>query len=569
MRPRLPHSPMKSWYRLLLSCAGFVAGLYAYTLLMETFGGFSSSALYKQWIELLLVLYLYCLFYTLLKPIAWRAVLAAAPILLIYLVHDVYYLIYGKVFRLIDISELPELLQVLPLGYALVVALLLFLPLGLFFISVNYRQPGRLAIGLLPLALLLLLVETTPNVYANGFRQITPGIVKYSDGKSVENNGRLAMLIYREAQRADTLAKLEPYRDRQTYDQRTNRQVEALKPHQTRHNVHLIVLESFLDPRLFNDLRFSRSPVHPAFAKLFGDNLGLSRSPVFGGATAQAEFELLCGVPAFEMVSSVEFNAFSGEPANCLPQLLSQLGYRSVASNAYKPNFFNALPGYKGAGFTERFFPQEFYSAVESYLHFGNPGDEEYLFDRPLFEQNLAFIKSHLQDKPGQPLFNYVMTIYGHTPHLLDKDKRPEIIQLQSGYEDDHLQRAANQFYYRTQAIANYVNQLLAIDKHSLIVLVSDHVPPLRNGPNTYQALRYMDNIDKSYYYNRMAIIENGVVKRYSPMSHYELPPLILNYLSEGAYCKTNRCAFLNDEQRLARQEYLEDYLTLMAHASE
>ncbi len=560
---------MKSWYLPLLRCAGFLAGLYGYTLLMETFGGFSTSALYKQWIELLLVLSLYSLFYILLKPGAWRAVLAAIPILLIYLVHDVFYLIYGKVFRLIDIAELPELLQVLPLGYAALVALLLFVPLGLFVISINYRQPARLLIGLLPLAVLLLLVKATPDVYATSFREITPGIVKYSDSMSVENNGRLAMLFYREAQRTGILARLEPYRHRHDYDQHTSEQVEAIRPRQTGRNVHLIVLESFLDPRLFKDLRFSRAPVHPAFEKLFGDNLGLSRSPVFGGATAQAEFEVLCGVPALEMVSSVEFNAFTGAPANCLPQVLKQLGYRSVASNAYKPNFFNALPGYKGVGFSERYFPQEFYSATKTYLHFGNPGKEEFLFDGPLFEQNLAFVKSHLQNNPGQPLFNYVMSIYGHTPHLLDTNKRPEIIQLKAAYQDDHLQRAVNQFYYRTEAIAHYVNQLLAMDKHSLIVLVSDHVPPLRNGPNTYQALHYMDNIDQSFYYNRLAIIEDGVVKHYSPMNHYELPPLILNYLSDGSYCKTNRCAYLNSEQRVARQDYLEDYLTLMAHASE
>lgn len=560
---------MKSWYLPLLRGLGFVAGLYGYTLLMETFGGFSTSALYGQWLELLLVLYLYGLFYVLLKPVAWRAVLAAVPILLLYLVHDVFYLIYGKVFRLIDIAELPELLQVLPLGYALLVALLLFVPLGLFIISINYRQPVRLLTSLLPLAVLLLLIKATPDVYATSFREITPGIVKYSDSKSVENNGRLAMLLYREAQRTDILAKLEPYRQRREYDQRSREQVEVVKERQTGHNVHLIVLESFLDPRLFRDVRFTRSPVHPAFEKLFADKLGLSRSPVFGGATAQAEFEVLCGVPALEMVSSVEFNAFTGAAANCLPQMLTQLGYRSVASNAYKPNFFNALPAYKGMGFSERYFPKEFYAATETYLHFGNPGKEEYLFDATLFEQNLAFVKDHLQHNQGQPLFNYVMSIYGHTPHLLDTNKRPEIIQLQAAYKDDHLQRAINQFYYRTEAIANYVNQLLAMDKHSLIVLVSDHVPPLRNGPNTYQALRYLDNRDQNYYYNRLAVIENGVVKQYPPMSHYELVPLILNYLSEGNYCETSRCAHLESQQRVARQDYVEDYLILMAHASE
>jgi phosphoglycerol transferase MdoB-like AlkP superfamily enzyme len=568
-RPTIPTWLESPWAGVLLRGGALVAVLYGYMRLMEGFGGFSTEYFYHQFIELGLVLYLYALFHAALKPGRGRSVLAALPLLMVYLVHDLFYLVFGKVFRLINLSEFPELVQILPLGYSALLVAVLCLPLGLFLLRMDYRRPRRLALWLVPLVLVSVAVKAAPKAFAHSFEQLAAEIVKYSDGKSVEQNGRLAMLAYREAQRSTALTELGPYRDRERYEQEVAALTDELRPDGNRRNIHLIVLESFLDPRLFRDLRFSSPPANPAFDKLFGNKLGLSRSPVFGGSTAQAEFEVLCGVPAFERFSSVEFNVFSGAAAHCLPGMLKDLGYRSVASNTYKPNFFNALPAYQGAGFTDSYFPEEYSAARKTYLKLGDPGVEEYVFDKALFEQNLQFIRAHQQEHPGQPLFNYVLTIYGHTPHLLDPAQRPERIELVSHYPDDHLHRAVNQFYYRTEAIAAYVNQLLALDKDSLVILVSDHVPPLRNGPNTYKALGYLDNRENSYYYNRIAILENGKARVYPEMRHYELPPLILNYLSEGAYCRKHACAFLDSSRRVSREAYMGSYLRLMAHAAQ
>jgi phosphoglycerol transferase MdoB-like AlkP superfamily enzyme len=558
-----------SWLVLFLCTGVLILVLYGYTLIMEDLGGFSTEHTSRQFIELALVIYLYSLFFSILKPIAGRSLLAGLPILLIYLVHDIFYLAFGSVFRLINISELPELLQILPLSYSTLLATAVVIPAGLFLAMVDYRRSRALILWLSPMVILFICINSLPSAFATNFEQMAVEIVKYSNSKSVEYNGRIAMLLYREAQRQSSLDQLEPHRNQPAYNRQVAALVDELQPHNNRRNIHLIVLESFLDPRLFRDLGFSRPPAHPEFDKLFGDKLGLSLAPVFGGATAQAEFEVLCGVPAFELLSSVEFNVFTGAQAHCLPSQLGKLGYRSVATNSYKPNFFNALPGYIGMGFAENYFPQEFSGARKSYLRFGDPGEEGYLFDKSLFEQNLGFIKSHLQQHPDQPLFNYVLTIYGHTPHILDPEKRPEIIELESHYSDDHLERMVNQFYYRTEAIADYVNQLLSVDRESLIILISDHVPPLRNGPNTYKALGYLDNKEKSYYHNRIAIIENGEAKVYPVMRHYELPPLILNYLSNGEYCRQHACAFSNTAQRLPREAYMGNYLRLMAHAAE
>jgi len=502
------------------------------------------------------------------KPGKFRPVIAALPLFLLYLLHDVFFMIYGKVFRIINFSEVPELLQILPLFYAILVALIFLVPLALIIYRVKFSQVKTLLLPYTPLIALIVVLLASPATFVHAFEDLATDIVKYSDAKSVANNGRISMMLYREAQRQDALKTISPYRDRETYQTQVMQRAANIRPLLNGHNVHLIVLESFLDPRLFEKLSFSKSPVHPEFEALFKDKLGLSKSPVFGGATAQAEFEVLCGVPAFEKLSSVEFNMFTGNNAYCLPGLLSELNYRTIATNAYKPNFFNAIPGYEGTGFTELNFPVEFYSATKSYLTFGDPGEEEYLFDKNLFDQNLVYVKQHLEQHPSQPLLNYVMTIYGHTPHILDPSVRPESISIQSDYPDDHLQRATNQFYYRTEAIARYVKELMNIDPKSLIILIADHVPPLRNGPNTYNALKYLPDHQDAMYYNRIAVIENGQAHRFHDIHHYEVPDIILNYLTDSRYCQQTACAHLGQTTE-PREQRLNDYLYLMARAAE
>jgi hypothetical protein len=161
------------------------------------------------------------------------------------------------------------------------------------------------------------------------------------------------------------------------------------------------------------------------------------------------------------------------------------------------------------------------------------------------------------------------MTIYGHTPHNLDEEIRPRFIKLPSDQKDEYLEKAVNQYYYRTEAIARYVQGLLKIDPDSLIILVSDHVPTLSFGPTTYKKFQYMKNIKDSIFYNRIVIIENGKTKQYNTMRHYDVPKVIANYLTNGAYCRTNRCNFV--DKTLADRssnESLENYMTIMAHAT-
>ena len=161
------------------------------------------------------------------------------------------------------------------------------------------------------------------------------------------------------------------------------------------------------------------------------------------------------------------------------------------------------------------------------------------------------------------------MTSYGHTPPDIDYKKRPLLIDVQSDYQDDYLQNTVNQFFYRSQAIANYVNELIKLDKNSLLVLVSDHLPPLANGIQAYKRLHYLNNMENDIYLNRLMIIENGKPVVYKNMSHYDLADLVYNFISNKNHCRKEYCAFINGNSSKERSSYSEKYYRLMAHATE
>ncbi len=554
---------------LLNRYTAFIAVMYGYSLLVKRMGGLDGISNLTEYLEITFVLYLYFYFNKILRPSRWQALLAAAPILLAYLVQDIYYLMYGKVFRIIEFTEVPELLDILSPKIIVLLFVAVILPLMIFLFSINYRKISPLIVGGLPLLFIGCSAEFFSQAYAATFERLGKEIVFWSDGASVENNGRFAMLLYREAERKISNDKTQSFRDRPAYDEQAHRLAAWVKKQASNRNVHIVVMESLLDPTLFRGAKYSRDPIHPSFRKLFGNKMGISISPVFGGKTSQAEFEVLCGVPAFQELAGVEFNAFTGSQAYCLPGILKLAGYRTIASNAYKPNFFNTIPAYTGIGFGEMYFPREFYGDENTYFSTGDTKGEGYMFDGTLFAQNLEFISNIIKDKKSPPILNYVLTIYGHMPHLTNAAKRPPVVKMIAKFNDPQLERSANQFYYRSQAIAEYVNNLIRIDKNSLIILVSDHVPPLQFGPNTYRDLRYLDNRKDNIHMNRVLIIENGEARKYTTIHHYDMPKLVLNYITQGDYCRENSCGFAENKLNDDRLAMHGKYMGLMAHATE
>ena len=82
-------------------------------------------------------------------------------------------------------------------------------------------------------------------------------------------------------------------------------------------------------------------------------------SPVIGGGSAQAEFEVLCGAPSI-LEYGTEFNRIGLNETSCLPKYLKKYGFKTIASQPMYGSFFNIENAYKQLGFSYSFLAPKF-----------------------------------------------------------------------------------------------------------------------------------------------------------------------------------------------------------------
>jgi phosphoglycerol transferase MdoB-like AlkP superfamily enzyme len=227
-------------------------------------------------------------------------------------------------------------------------------------------------------------------------------------------------------------------------------------------NVHIVLLESFWDAALLKKAGYNQDPLSPAFRRLWKQT-GYSHamSPVFGGYTANAEFEILCGFPVVE--DNVKFERQFLNDAPCLPHLLAEQGYRTVVSHPNVPVFWNRVNAYRRMGF------QTYWSKPDFQLDDMN---RNFLSDASLYRQVLEKLAGPEDRK--QPLLNYIVTYFGHWNYPLS-DSRPNRITSTSAVEE--VSSYANTMYYKTLELMSFLEQLRAQDPESIIVLFGDHLP--------------------------------------------------------------------------------------------
>jgi len=505
--------------------------------------------------ELLLATCVGLFFWLILKPGWLRPLLSILPMIGFYQAYPRFHTAFGRTFRLSDISELPELLHVLPTPTLLIAGAVALFLTAIYILHLNRSLRMGLIVATVLAASLVGAVEFAPDQYLALTHPLMRKISPWSEWKTAEESGYLATTLYAEARRKNAQQKL--LSSHYAVMANTNQQtfLRQLKTRTHLPNIHLIILESFLDPSLFKDLEFSRPPISRRLQRIMGDQGSIVISPVFGGNTAQAEFEALCGAPALAHFSSIEFNLFSGSNARCLPDTLRESGYLTIASNAFRPDFFNEETAYRGLGFSEINFPKQYYSG-KTYL--SNNSDNYFMFDSDLYSQNLDHLRQQL--KRGRPVFNYVLGIYGHHPHTLGNQRKPlvELRPKRNQPAGPLLRNAVTQALYRTRALASYLEQLIELDPESIIIVFGDHLPVLDGGVTTYHQFNYLGN--GAYRRVRGYIIEKGTPHRYTDIHEYEIPQLILSFVLNQPY-RPATTASTDDKHRE------QEYLSVMANA--
>ncbi|MGD8875517.1 MAG: LTA synthase family protein [Gammaproteobacteria bacterium] len=290
-------------------------------------------------------------------------------------------------------------------------------------------------------------------------------------------------------------------------------------------NVHIVLLESFWDAALLKKAGYNQDPLAPAFRRLWKrTGYAHALSPVFGGYTANAEFEILCGFPVVE--DNVKFERQFLNDVPCLPHLLAGQGYRTVASHPNVPVFWNRVNAYRRMGF------QTYWSKPDFQLDDMN---RNFLSDASLYRQVLEKISGQVD--AGQPLLDYIVTYFGHWNYPLNA-ARPGKITATSAVEE--VSTYANTMYYKTLELMVFIEKLQAQDPDGIIVLFGDHLPFMGenfagyvdSGVLAAKRSDFSDDMFRFYVSTPLIIIDGtrGPVKT-GDVAVYEIPALLLDLL--------------------------------------
>jgi phosphoglycerol transferase MdoB-like AlkP superfamily enzyme len=294
----------------------------------------------------------------------------------------------------------------------------------------------------------------------------------------------------------------------------------------TPRNVHIVLLESFWDPNELKKARYQQNPLAPEFRKLW-KKAGYSHAmaPVFGGYTANSEFEVLCGFPVVK--DNVKFERRLLNDVPCLPHILGEKGYKTMASHPNVPVFWNRVNAYRRIGFQTYWSLQDFVK---------DDMNREFLSDVSLYRQVMEKIQPALD--AHQPILDYIVTYFGHWNYPLSESRpnkitSPSPVGEVSGY--------ANTVYYKSREMMDFINEMRKRDPDGIIVLFGDHLPFLGenfagyvdSGVLAANRSDFTAEMFKFYVSTPMLIIDGkrGPIK-FGSMPLYQVPKMILNLLN-------------------------------------
>ncbi len=304
--------------------------------------------------------------------------------------------------------------------------------------------------------------------------------------------------------------------------------VQQKTPPPSQRNLHIIILESFWDPLPLTKAGLSADPLDPRFRALWQETGNpQALSPVFGGYTANAEFEALCGFPVID--DAVFFEGRLRHEAPCLPRHLGEAGYVTMASHPNVAAFWNRVLAYRRMGFAH-------YLSLNDFEKDDMNGD--FLSDASLYRQVLTRL-TPLREQ-GIPVLNYILTFFGHLDYPLSPN-RPKAIFTANG--DQVIEAYANTVYYKSRELMDFLETLRSLDPDGLIVIFGDHLPFLGNNFGGYSESGllapergdFSDSMFRTLTATPLLVINGteGPLSPVAPLPLYRLPDLILTLLGD------------------------------------
>lgn len=231
-------------------------------------------------------------------------------------------------------------------------------------------------------------------------------------------------------------------------------------------NIIVIMNESFADLRVLGGELRTNEPVMPFVDSLEENTVrGYALTSIFGGTTANAEFEFLTGLSMANVPGGgCPYQQYIRSDISGLVRLLDSRGYRTFATHPYLASGWNRVNAYNYIGFEDATF-------LEAY-----PRQDlirEYVSDREMY----GYVLDALYNEEG-PLFLFGITMQNHGDYIYEGPNYEQTIFLE-GYGQEHpmTEQYLTLIRESDKAVEYLLAELEAFEEDTLVLFFGDHLP--------------------------------------------------------------------------------------------
>lgn len=246
-------------------------------------------------------------------------------------------------------------------------------------------------------------------------------------------------------------------------------QLETLYPAQepvlpeTLPDIVIIMDESLADFRVLGDALETNVPVTPFLDSLTENTVrGFALTPIFGGGTANAEFEVLTGCSmAFLPKGSMAYQQYLRQEIFSLPRLLKSYGYDTFVTHPYFSSGWNRTKAYPLLGFEEMTFLEDY---PQQDLIRG------FVSDREMFD----YVLNRLEAQGDAPLFLFGITMQNHGDYnFADYENSVTLESERYPMAEQYL----SLIHETDKAVEYLLTELEKSPRDTVVLLFGDHFP--------------------------------------------------------------------------------------------
>ena len=248
-----------------------------------------------------------------------------------------------------------------------------------------------------------------------------------------------------------------------------------------RPNLIVIMNESLSDFSSYNSIEPSEDPLAFIHSLEGKENaiLGNLHVDVFGGRTANSEYEVLTGNSLLFMPqNAVPYAMYVRREQPALPWNMQDLGYAGVqAFHPYKANGYSRPRAYPNLGFSSFVALEDVEASLreEDYLRNWVSDAADFRLITEMYEES--------KKESDDPFFLFNVTMQNHGSYVQDYDNFHERIRLggKKYREMSEASRFINLLGYSDQAFRQLTEYFSGVEEPTILVMFGDHMPALHD----------------------------------------------------------------------------------------